>query len=154
MARAVAKGVDPLLGARLLFIAPCAAKGCVEVVVLQGIEQCLRLEQPAASLGIERNRVRPCCNRRFIPPYQQFGANRASHLIAKGNHLVKLEPGVDMQQRKRNRPWVEGFLRKAQHHRGILADGVQHHRPLKFGDHFAKNVEALCLEQTQMAHAA
>ena len=65
----------------------------------------------------------------------------------------ELEAGIDMQQREGNRAGIEGLLRQAQHDRGILADGVEHHGPLKFGGHFAQDVDALGLKQTEMAQA-
>jgi hypothetical protein len=106
---AVAEGIDALLGARLLFIAPRAAKGRIEVVVPQRIEQRLRLQQSAAALGIERNGICPGGNRSLIAPHQQFRANRPRHLIAKRKHLSKLETRIDMQQRKRNRRREKAF---------------------------------------------
>jgi hypothetical protein len=89
----------------------------------------------------------------FIAPHQQLRANRAGHLIAKGEHLRELEAGVDMQQRKGNRRGIEGLLRQPQHDGRILADGVEHHRPLKLRGHFAQNVNALRFKQAQMAQA-
>ena len=77
-------------------VAPRAAKGRVEVVVAQAIEQRLRLEQAAAALGVERDGVRTGRNRRLIAPHQKLRADRARHLVAKRNHLSKLEAGINM----------------------------------------------------------
>src|ERR1035437_8177832 len=98
---AVAERVDALLGAGLLLVAARTAKGRIEVVVAQRIEQRLRLQQTAASLGIERNRIRSRSDGRLIAPYQQLRADRLRHLVAKRNHFRKFEAGVDMQKRKR-----------------------------------------------------
>ena len=103
LAGAVAEGIDALLGAGLFFIAPRAAKGRVEVVVAQRIKQRLRLEQPAAALGVERDGIGARRDGRLIAPDQQLRAHFARHLVAKGKHLRELESGIDMQQRKRNR---------------------------------------------------
>ena len=70
--------------------------------------------------------------------------------IAELDHLAELVGGVDVQQRERNRARIERLLREPQHHRGVLADGVEHHRPLEFGDHLAQDVDALGLERAQM----
>ena len=73
--------------------------------------------------------------------------------IAELDHLAELVGGVDVQQRKRNRPRVERLLRQPQQHRRVLADRVQHHRPLELGDHLAHDVDALGLERPQMVVA-
>jgi len=59
LAGAIAERVDPLLGARLLFIAASAAECHVEVIVTQPVEERLRFEQPAAALGVEGDGIRP-----------------------------------------------------------------------------------------------
>ena len=150
---AVAEGVDALLGAGLLFIAPRAAEGRVEVVVAQRIEQRLRLQQSAAALGVQRDGIRARGDGRLIAPDQQLRAHRARHLIAEGEHLGEFEAGVHVQQGKRNRRGIEGLLRQPQHDGGILADGVEHDRPLKLRGHFAQDVNALRFQQAQMAQA-
>ena len=48
-------------------------------------------------------------------------------------------------------PGIEGLLRQAQHDGGILADGVEHHRVLELGRDLADDVDALGLEQLEMA---
>ena len=55
-----------------------------------------------------------------------------------------------MEQRERNRSGVEGLLRQTQQDRRVLADRIEHHRALEFGDHFAKDVDALGLEGAQV----
>ena len=149
----VAEGVDALLGAGFLFIAPRAAKGRVEVVVAQRIQQRLRLQQSAAALGVERNGIGARGNGGFVAPDQQLRAHRAGHRIAEGDHLGEFEARIDMQQRKGNRRGIKGLLRQPQHHRRVLADGVKHHRPLELAGHLAQDVDALRLQQAQMAQA-
>ena len=149
----VAEGIDALLGARFFFIAARAAEGRIEVVVAQRIQQRLRLQQSAAALGVERDRIRSRRNCGFIAPDQQLRANGASHRIAEGEHLGEFEAGVYMQQRKRNRRGIEGLLRQPQHDGGILADGVEHDGPLEFRSHLAQYVNALRFQQAQMAQA-
>ena len=51
---------------------------------------------------------------------------------------------------KRNLAGMKRLLRQPHHHRGILADGVEHHRPLELGGHFADDVNALGLQGAQM----
>ena len=88
----------------------------------QRIEQRLRLQQPAAALGVERDGIGARGDRSFIAPDQQFRAHGAGHRIAKGKHLGEFEAGVHVQQRKGNRRGIEGLLRQPQHDGRVLAD--------------------------------
>jgi hypothetical protein len=119
--------------------------------VPQRIEQRLGLEQAATAPGIERDRIRPRGNRAFVAPHQQFRAHAPRHLIAEAEHLGKLEAGVNMQQRKRNRRRVKRLLRQPQHHRRVLADGVKHHRPLELRGYLAQDMDAFRLEKAKVA---
>ena len=58
LAGAIAKGVDTLLGARLLLIAPGPAEGCLEAVVREGVKKSLRLEQTTTTFCVEQNGIR------------------------------------------------------------------------------------------------
>ena len=53
--------------------------------------------------------------------------------VAELDHLAELVGRVDVQQRERNRPGIERLLRQPQQHRRVLADRVEHHRPLELG---------------------
>ena len=48
-----------------------------------------------------------------------------------------------MQERKRQLAWIKSFQGQMQHHRGILADRVQHDRFLELGSDLTDNVDAL-----------
>src|SRR5258708_27125265 len=50
---------------------------------------------------------------------------------------------IDMQSREGYSSRVEGLLRRGQHHRGILTDGIEHRRPGKFRRNFTQNLNAL-----------
>ena len=63
-----------------------------------------------------------------------------------------------MQQRKRHAAGRERFLREAQQHRGVLADGIHHDRPRELGGRFAEHVDSLGFElleggNSEMFHA-
>ena len=47
-------------------------------------------------------------------------------------------------------PGKNAFLRQVQHHRRILADRIEHHRPRRLGDGLAQDVDALGLEPVEM----
>ena len=70
--------------------------------------------------------------------------------IAELDHLPELPGRVDVQQREGQPAGVERLLRQPQHDGGVLADRVEHHRPLELGGHLADDVDALGLEHFQM----
>jgi hypothetical protein len=45
---------------------------------------------------------------------------------------------------------MEGFLGEMQHHRRILADRIEHDRPLRLRDGFAEDVKAFGLKPVEM----
>jgi hypothetical protein len=55
-----------------------------------------------------------------------------------------------VQQRERRLARVEGLHGQVQHHRGVLADRVQHHGVLRLGGDLPDDVDALGLERPQM----
>ncbi len=55
-----------------------------------------------------------------------------------------------MEQRERRLARIEGLEREMQHHRGVLADRVEHHRIAEFGGNLAHDVDALGLELAEI----
>ena len=153
LALGAAQREHPLLGARLLFVAARAAESGVEPSSRQAVEQRLRFEQRAAALRAEGERLRAGVERFLVGVHDQAGADLRRVPVAEGDHLPELVAGVDVQQRKRDRAGIESLLRQAQQHRRVLADRVEHHRPLEFGDHFAQDVDALGFERAQVVEA-
>ena len=147
----VAEREDALLGARALLVAPRAAERRVEAAGLRA-----RRAAPWSSAGRSsaacRRRTAAC--RRRSPRSLVWTISRAPTCarvpVAELDHLAELVGGVDVQQRERNRPGIERLLRQAQQHRRVLADRVEHHRPLELGDHLADDVDALGLERAQV----
>jgi hypothetical protein len=80
-------------------------------------------------------------------------ADRARHLVAELDHLAEFVGGIDVEERKRDRTGVERLLSQAEQDRRVLADGVEHHRPLEFGHHFAEDVNALGLQRPKVIEA-
>ena len=71
-------------------------------------------------------------------------------VVAELDHLAELVGGVDVQQREGNRAGIERLLRQPQQDRRVLADRVEHHRPLELGDHLPHDVDALGFERPQV----
>ena len=149
----VTEGVDALFGAGFFFVAARTAEGCVEAIVREAVEERLRLQQTAAAFGVENDGVCACCERRFVAPHQQLRADGARHLIAKRNHLFELVAGVDVQQREGNFAGEEGLLGEPQHDGGVFADRIEHDRIFELGGDLAQDVDALGLQQLQVAEA-
>ena len=107
LAERVAEGVDALLGARLLLVAPRAAEGRVEAAFRQRVEQRARLQQPAALLRPQPERVGAIVDRLAVGMDDQLGADLAREPVAELDHLAELVGGVDVQQRERNLARIE-----------------------------------------------
>ncbi len=147
----VAERKDALLGARFLLVAPCAADGRVETALPQAVEKSLCLQQAAAALGAQPERVRAIVDGFAIGVDDQLCADFGGVAIAKFDHLAKLVGGVDVQQREGDRRRVESLLGQPQQDRGILADGVEHHRTLELRRDLAHDMDAFGFEQPKMA---
>src|SRR5262249_879209 len=65
-------------------------------------------------------------------------------------HGPEFPGGIDVQQRKGGYRRVERLDRQVQHHRAVLADRVQHDRPLTLRNHLTHDVDALSLEPLQV----
>ncbi len=150
LAVGVAQREDALLGARALLVAPRAAERRVEAAGLQRVEQRLGLERAAAALRADQKRLRPVGDRLGVGVHDQPRADLGGVPVAELDHLAELVGRVDVQQRKRDRARVERLLREPQQHRRVLADRIEHHRPLELGDHLAHDVNALGLERPEV----
>ena len=81
----------------------------------------------------------------------QVEADCRAEPIAELDHLPELPGRIDVQQREGQPAGVERLLRQPQHDGGVLADRVEHHRPLELGGDLADDVDALGLEGFQVA---
>ena len=149
----VAQREDPLLRARPLLVAPRAAERRVVAAGLERVEQRLGLEQAAAARRAQDERLRAFGDRFLVGVHDQPHAHLFGVPVAEVDHLLELVGRVDVEQREGNRPRVERLLREPQQHRGVLADRVEHHRPLELGDHFPEDVHAFRLEHAQVIEA-
>ena len=92
-------------------------------------------------------------DRFLIPMDDQPDSQFRRIAITELNHFMELVSGVDVQQRERNRAGIEGFLGEAQHHCGVFADGIEHHRALEFAGDFAEDVYALRFQSFEIGKA-
>ena len=153
LAGGVAEGEDALLGAGFFFVAARSAEGCVEAVGAEAVEQGRGFEQSAAALGAELDGIGSVGEGFFVAPDDELEAEFGGVAVAEFEHLAELVAGVDVKEREGNGRGVEGLLREAQHDGGVFADGVEHHRVLELGGDLAEDVDALGLEELNVAQA-
>src|SRR6516225_5733893 len=70
--------------------------------------------------------------------------------ISERDHVAEFPGRVDMQQRKRQLRRVEGFQRKMQKDRRVLADGIKKHRVVAFGNGLTNDMDAFRFELLEM----
>ena len=147
----VAERIDPFLGPRLLFFAPRSAQRRVEPALLQRIQQRPRLQRRATLLRPQPERVRVLfeCLRVFV--HDQLETQLGARPVAELDHLPELVRRVHVQQRPRRLGRIKRLQRQPQHHRRVLADRVQHHRPREFGRDFSQDVNAFRFERLQIS---
>ena len=133
------------LGAGFLFIAPRAAKGRVEFIKIQRLLQPLRLHHIRMQPRARRDGANARAHALLIDVDDQVEAQLFRALVAEGDHLPELPGRVHMQQREWRIGGIEGLHRQMQQHGGILADGIEDHRPLAGGRHLAKDMDAFGL---------
>ena len=150
LVQAVAEAVDALLGPALLLVAAGAAERRVELVVVQRLLQRRRLHDVGVLLRAVVERVDVLGLPLRVDPDLQVEALLAAEPIAELDHRPELPGRIDVQQRERQPAGVERLLRQPQHDGGVLADRVEHHRPLELGGDLADDVDALGLEYFQM----
>ena len=152
--RGIAEGIDALLGARFLLVAPRAAERRVEAVRGQRLLQRLRLHHVGIERAAMRDRRDAVAHALLVGVHDEIDPEPLRLGVAEGDHLAELPGRVDMQQGKRRLGGVEGLAREMQHHRGVLADRVEHHRMAELGHHLAHDVDALGLELPQICREA
>ena len=125
----------------------------LELPGFERVEERLGLEQTATSLCADGKGLRAVGKRLGVGVDDQFRANQSGVVVAELDHLAELVGRVDVEQRKRDATWIERLLRETKQHRGVLADRVQHHRPLELGDDLPDDVDALGFERAQVIQA-
>ena len=154
--RAVPKGKDPFLGAAFFLIPPGPAEGGIETVLVQRLNQALGLHHVRVQGAAVIKGVYVLLNALRIDMHNEVHAGRLRNSVPELVHGLELPAGVHMHERKWRRARVEGFFREAQHHRRVLADGIQHDRVFRLGHDLTNDVDALRLQAVQMSqvHAA
>ena len=80
----------------------------------------------------------------------QVDAELPRHLVAELGHFPELPGRVDMQEREGRFGRIESLHRQMQHHRGILADRIEHDRIGESRRHLPEDVDGFSLEPLKM----
>ena len=145
-----AKREDAFLGPALLLVAPRAAECGIEPVLVQRLLERLGLHDVGVQGRAGGDRIDAALHAVLVDMDDQIEREPAGGLVAKRNHLAKFPGGVDVQQRERKWRGIEGLDGKVQHDAGVLADRVEHHRILEFGDDLAHDFDRLRLEPLEV----
>jgi hypothetical protein len=148
LAELVAEAEHPLLGPRLLLVAPGAAEQRVEAVLLHGVEQHRRLDAVARA-------VRQLPHEAGVDGLLHAGDHQVEPegghpAVAELEDLGEVVPGVDVHHRERDAGRGERLLGQPEHDDRVLAPREEKDRALELGHHLAHDEDALGLERIQM----
>src|SRR3984885_1065664 len=146
----IPEGEDPLLGPGLVLITTCAAKGGIEPVCVDGIEQRRRLQ--AIPRG-NRPRVShsPLVDGVLHACHNEAGAFRFHLSVPVLEYFGEVVPGVHMQHRERDFARFERLGGQMQQDSRILAPAEEEDRPLGFGCHLADDEDGQRLQEIEVA---
>ena len=150
LAEGVAQRDDPLLGAGLLLVAAPAVDR-VEAARGDGVQQRLGLQGIARPVGAldEAPVVDPVLHPLDGQPQPVAGHD----VVAEGEDLGEVVPGVDVEQAERQRGRPEGLAGDVQHDDRVLAAGEQQDGPLGLGGDLPDDVDRLVLERVEVVVA-
>ena len=116
----------------------------------QGLFQSLGLEDVGVHARTVLDRVDALGQSLLVAMRDQLDIVFGRDPITEFVDLAKLPRGVDIEERKRKPARRERLARQMQHHRRVLADRIQHDRPLRGRRHLANDVDRLGLERLEM----
>ena len=150
---AVAVGEEALLGAGLLLVAAPSAERGVVAVLVEGVQQRNDLEAIAARLRTGLLHHAPAVDGvlhgRDLQPDAQLG----DQLVAEGDRLGEVVPGVHVEQRERDRTRMERLAGEVDHQDRVLAAGEQKHGSLELSGDLAHHVDRLSFEGPEVGRA-
>jgi hypothetical protein len=121
LAEVVAEGQDALLGPRPLLVAPGAAEGGLEAVLLERVEERHRLEPVARGARAGLLDHAALVDRVLDGCHDQLGADLLDHLVAVLEDLREVVARIHMHDRKRKRGGPEGLAGEVKEDRRVLA---------------------------------
>ena len=147
----VAEGEDAFLGAALFFVAAGSAKGGVELVLVEGVEQGLGLHQVGVYLRTVGEGAYAGMKGFHVAFDNEVPAVFLGIPVAELKHFLELPLGVDVHQGEGGTTGGKGFFGQTYHDAGVLANAIEHYGIFKLRCHFADNVNGLGFEFLQVA---
>ncbi len=144
---------DALLGAGFFLVAPGAAEGRIKLVLVECLLEPLCFHHIGMDGRAVAERAHAVAYAFLIHMYQKVEPQFLRLAVAKRDHFPEFPGRVDMHQRERGAGWIEGFHRQMQHHRRILAHGIEHDRVFALGGHFADDVQAFGFESVKVGES-
>ena len=139
-----------LLGAAFFLVSARTAKGGVEAMHVERLLQPLRLHDIGVDGRAVRERVDALRDTVRVRMHDQLQVVLLRDLLAQFVHRLEFPERVDVQQGKRQRGRIERLERDVQHRGAVLADRIQHHGLVAFGDHLAHDLDAFGFQTLQV----
>ncbi len=146
----VAERQHALFGSGLVLVAPGAAEGGVEAVLVDGVEQRGRL-QPVARGHRAGVGDAALVDGVLHLGHEEPGAQRVHLRVPVVEHLGEVVTGVDVEYREGDLPRLEGLRRQVQQDGGVLTAAEEQDGPLRLGGDLADDEDGQRLEQVQVA---
>ena len=139
----ITERVHAFLGSALLFITASASKSCIEFVLVEGLLERLGFHDVGVHFGAMCKWSNTLIHAVLIDVDEQIHPHLFGHPVTKFDHFFELPGRINVEQGKWRSGGGKCFLGQVQHDCRIFADGIQHHRILKLGNHLTNDVDAL-----------
>src|SRR5579864_3074669 len=153
LAEGIAERKDAFLRARFLLVAARATDAGIESEFRDRIEEGHGLRRVAALIGALETDA-PAIDRILHRPDDEPLAELCGDPVAELDHLGKIVPRIDMEQRKGKPARPERFFGEPQENRRILAARKQQRGIGEFRYRLAQNEDRLALEIVEMTRLA
>ena len=147
---AVAEGIDTLLRPRFFFVAACATKGGIEAMLVERLLETLGLHDVGVLGTAVGEGVDALSHTVRVDVSDQVEVHLGDHLFAETVHFLEFPASVDVHDRKWQAAGEKRLTCQMQHHGGVFADGIEHHRIIELGGHLTNDVDAFRLQLFQM----
>ncbi len=140
---------DPFLGPRAFLVPAGAAEDDVVAAGIERLAEGLGLHDVGVVGGPVVEGVDPAPESLVVGVDAHIKAEFRRRPVPEGDHLPELPGGVDVQEREGDRRWPEGLAGQVEQHRGVLADGIEHDRPLRRRHPLAQDLDGLGLKGSE-----
>ena len=141
---------EAFLGTGFFLISSGTTDGCIEFIVLQGIEQGSGLQLVAGSI-ITRFLLYSSLVDAFLhATHDEFGSEFLGEFVTILDGFLEVVTRVDVEQREWNLRRIECLVGEICDYDRILATREEDDRTLELGSYFAEHVDRFCLQFLEM----